>query len=65
MMNARQFGWLVSVLGGAFAIGAIWFIGWGSQPANSEDRFWLVMLALTVIGIPLGISLGTQKKFYL
>jgi hypothetical protein len=64
-MKRRQFEWLVSVLGIAFAVGAIWFVGWGSQPANFEDRFWLVILALTIVGIPLGISLGTQEKFYL
>jgi hypothetical protein len=64
MMNSRWLRTLASILAATFAVGAISYVGWGKTPEFFGDRFWIVVLILTLIGIPLGIWLGTQEKFF-
>ena len=64
-MKPRWITIVAQILAYAFIVGAVLFVGWGSLPEHVGDRIWIVVLALAVIGIPLGIWLGTQEKFYL
>lgn len=61
----RLGGILVTILAVVLVLAAVAFVGWSPQPERVSDRVWVVILSLAVVGVPLGIWLGTQEKFYL
>ena len=63
-MKSRTLSVIMWLVAGVFVTAAAVYVIWSDTPESMINRIQFVVLAAAAVGIPLGIQMGTQEKFW-